>query len=662
VLAVAASACADGGLVIEVTPTDPMVDSVRLYLGGPDRTEGVTLDLPIGSGPNGVVHGQVTGVTSFPRDANNELDVQAVKAGGTAKFVLVRDGVTDLGAVVAVGFAGTEIREVATLFDVHLPAKRFDQYSLTLAPPARPPVAWSDRSPVPASEATCIGITDPATKHPFSASYIVTPDDPDCDGLAGDDPAECNNAAWFGKRPASLEELTCLIGDAMQSSCYLGGPECIDGKPPMPGQCVPTHYCVPKAVCSACAGKLTCAQDITTNPTASILGFGFDCPLAIENGNACEDELVLTMGPIDGLNCTAALIGDATHPFADHIDLPEQSIYVKIDDGCRLRVQVKGKAPDSNTATIGLMVAVDLENGRGVAVPIVLKVDRASGQCTGTPKTCAFDAAALGPSLLDCATSWSPPMAVPGLVPAGVSNVRSPTVTRDGLELFFVADDTEVWRSIRSSRIDPWHAPERVLALGTQTGSGFKTTVARISPDGGTMYLASNRLPTMGGSDVFVARRTSLVWSPPAPLLDLNTQNDETGASVDGTESLLVFDRVLDDPISVRKLFLTTRAPGSTAPWPAGTQIPGTGPMANDLNPHITESGRNFYFASDSVGTAGLELFTLERTGNTFTVPRRIPGLSSPQDESDPWVSADQREIYFASNRTGAWRIYRATR
>ena len=40
----------------------------------------------------------------------------------------------------------------------------------------------------------------------------------------------------------------------------------------------------------------------------------------------------------------------------------------------------------------------------------------------------------------------------------------------------------------------------------------------------------------------------------------------------------------------------------------------------------------------------------------------RLTTLSSPQDDSDPWVSPDQREIYFASNRTGAWRIYRATR
>lgn len=663
-LVLAASACADGGVVIEVTPTDPAVDSVRVFVGRSDRIEDATLVVPTASA-NGVVRTTVPGVTYFPRDAQNELDTKAIKSGETVKFVFVREDVTDLGAIIAVGYAGAQLKEVATLYDLHLPATHFDQYTLKLAPPVRPPVVWGETFPGPANEAACIGITDPATKDPFSVSYIVTPFDQDCDGLDENDPAECNNDAWFGKRPASLDELTCLVVDPGTQTCLLGGPECNDGQPPAANQCVPTKYCVPKQVCSACGGKLSCAEDITTNPTANVLGFGFDCDLAIENGDVCEDELVLTMGPIDGINCTAAAIGDSTHPFADHIDLAEQSIYVKLDDGCQLRLIVKGKAPASSTSTIGLMVAVDLENGHGVAVPIVLSLDRGSNQCHNAPTQCTFDSAVIGPSLLDCATPWSPPMVVPGLVPAGVTNVRSPTLTADGLELFFVSDDAEVWRSSRMSRIDPWHPPEKLVAVSTQVGGGVKTTIARIAPDGQTLYLTSNRAPTLGGLDLFVSRRSGATWSQPLPVTDMvNTQNDETGAATDGMEMFLVFDRK-EDMTGVHKLFAATHLQGGIN-WSAGVRLPGTGLMANDTNPHVTQDARGLYFASDAIDSAGLELFTLERdptnTTNPVGTPRRLGALSSPQDESDPWVSADQREIYFASNRSGSWRIYRASR
>lgn len=655
-------------MVIEVTPSDPSVDSVRLFLGRSDRTEDATLELPTGTTANGVTRSSIAGVTYFPRDANNELDTKAIKSGEKATFVFVRDAVTDLGAVIAVGYAGQQIKEVATLFDVHLPATHFDKYTLTLAPPARPPVAWSETFPVPPSQATCIGITDPATQDPFSVSFIVSPDDPDCDGLPKDDPSECNNQAWFGKRPASLDELSCLVAQVDTATCFLGGPECIDGMAKSPqSQCAPTNYCVPKRVCTACAGQLSCAEDITKNPTATPFGFGFDCDLRTANGDTCEDELVLTMGPIDGLDCTAAAIGDSTHPFSDHIDLAKQSIFVKLDGGCQIRLVVKGSAPDSNTADIGLMIAVDLDNGRGVAMPIVLHVNRQVSECAGMPVACSLDPSVAGAELADCAAPWSPPVIEPGLVgnPAP-ANMRSPSLTADELDLWFVADGAKIMHSSRPSKIALW-SPPQVETLLSSAMLGQGTTAARVSPDGLTMYVSGERNISVGGTDIYMSTRASRAepWTQLAPAGMVNTIRNEMGGSVDGGGHLLAYSAEVDAGASTfSHLFVSTRGTTGTA-WGSGTPLPGNGTGTNDYNPHISDDGKSLYFSSDAAETFGHELFVMSRqaSGGLFSMPRRLTALGSDKDDDDPWVSPDQRTIYFASNRgTGMYRIYRATR
>lgn len=664
------SACADGGVVIEVTPTDPAVDSVRLFLGRPERVEDATLELPTGSDQNGAVRTTIPGVTYFPRDANNELDAKAIRSGDKATFVLVRDDVADLGAVFAVGYAGQQIREVATLFDVHLPATHFDQYALTLGRPAMTPAAWSDRSPIPQSEATCIGITDPATKDPFSASYIVTPGDQDCDGLAKDDPAECNNDAWFGKRPASLDELSCLVANPTLATCYLGGPECVDGMGPAPeAQCVPTKYCVPKQVCAACAGNVECAEDITKNTTATPFAFGFDCELRTENGDTCEDELVLSMGRIDGLDCTSAAIGDASHPFSDHIDLEKQSIYLKVDDGCQLSLVVKGSAPDGNISDVGLMIAIDLDNGRGVALPVVLHLDRQSSSCAGTPVQCTMDPSIASPELAECAAPWSQPVIEPGLVPIDATDVRSPSLTADELDIWFVADGKKIWHASRASKIAAWSPPviEPDLSL---TMAGEPTTAARVSPDGLAMYVSGTRTVTAGGDDIYMATRMSRSdpWSELVPAGTVDTIRNELGGSVDAQGHVLAYSAEVDvGPQTISHLFLATRGAGATT-WGPGSSIVGTGTASNDFNPHLTEDGTSLYFSSSIIDNVGHELFVMSRMNGNFAAPRHLISLGSAKDDDDPWVSTNQRTIYFASNRltagntAGTYRIYRAAR
>ena len=653
----AASCAGDGGVIINVTPTDPSVTVVRLYIGNGARTTDATLSIPASVMSGQAVMESLPHLTYWPRDAQNELDSVAVKPGGSAKFVLVRSDTTDIGAIIAVGYAGAQIVEVATLFDVHLPATKFNEYTLALGRPAQAPYAWANKVPIPAPEATCIGVIDPMQPDPYAATFIVSPDDQDCDGLITGDGRECNPDVWFGHRSANLDELTCLApGEDSTASCYLGGPECTDDRPVGPTtMCAPTRYCVPKSVCGACQGSLACAEDVSKAP---IRPQQINCPLRVEGGLTCEDEIVIHTGPIGGVGCSGVAIADPTHPFSDHLDLGQQQVYVKLEDNCRITLEVKGDAPEMNTSKIGMLVAVDLDNGRGLALPVVLLLDRVQMQCKGSDVACVNDVNINGPELLACATSWSTPTIEPALVAPSNEGVRSPTLTSNLLDIWFVSGNSEIWHASRPSLIAPWGTPKRVTSL---EAPNFLTPTVRVSPDGLTMYLSSNRPDASQNLDLFVATRQDAStdqWSMVGRVDELSTLSDEEGGAIDASGTQLVYSS--DEGPGAHGMRLATRAGGSL--WSNNVALPHAAIASNDENPHLIEDGTAIYFASDAAPLGGKELFAMQKATTSFSGARHIGELGSPASELDPWVSKNQRVIYFASDRSGVMRIYSSRR
>jgi Tol biopolymer transport system component len=83
----------------------------------------------------------------------------------------------------------------------------------------------------------------------------------------------------------------------------------------------------------------------------------------------------------------------------------------------------------------------------------------------------------------------------------------------------------------------------------------------------------------------------------------------------------------------------------------------------SDGDPFISYDGRQIFFASlRPVGgpRKDFELFVVDRTATGYGSPRHVGRtVSSPQDELYPSVAADGT-LYFGSERSGVWGIYRA--
>ena len=201
--------------------------------------------------------------------------------------------------------------------------------------------------------------------------------------------------------------------------------------------------------------------------------------------------------------------------------------------------------------------------------------------------------------------TWVTPGNVPELSTAMIED--TPEVSSDGLIMFFVRGDspgtTEIFEATRASRDLAWGSPNIATALNSPSAE----TAPAISTDGLTIVFAST---PNGNSDLFIANRATKAsaWSPPAPLISLNTA--------------MIEDR-----------------------------------------PFLSPDKRTIYFSSNRSGS--LDLFTATRPTTTaeFGTPSPITELNTPsRDETDPWVTEDGRHMFFTRIVSGTYEIVETSR
>jgi hypothetical protein len=199
-----------------------------------------------------------------------------------------------------------------------------------------------------------------------------------------------------------------------------------------------------------------------------------------------------------------------------------------------------------------------------------------------------------------------------------------------------------------------------VAALSSSSSDG----TPELAPDGLTIFFGTTRPGGMGSSDIWSAQRFSVVsgWDMPAVEAGLNTTaSDYTPVP---SEDLLgmTFSSTRDGTID---LFHATRA-GAASAWDAPVKITELSTDTyDDTEAFLIDAERVIYFSSDRPGgQGGRDLWRASRAdaAAAFDAPTPVSELNSSEDEQDPWLSPDGRTIYFASDRTGNWEIYVASR
>ena len=135
-------------------------------------------------------------------------------------------------------------------------------------------------------------------------------------------------------------------------------------------------------------------------------------------------------------------------------------------------------------------------------------------------------------------SEWSEPVNLGPVVNSSAAD-NNPTLSPDGLSLYFASDrpgglgNTDIWVARRASTDSPWETPIHLSApVNTASADGGPV----LWPDGHLLFIHSGRPGGFGGNDIWVTHRTNTNddtgWEAPVNLgPDVNTPDAEQGAA-----------------------------------------------------------------------------------------------------------------------------------
>ena len=276
-----------------------------------------------------------------------------------------------------------------------------------------------------------------------------------------------------------------------------------------------------------------------------------------------------------------------------------------------------------------------------------------------------FLLAALGGALAEAQLSFGPVSNLGEAINTPSIEV-GPNLSADGLTLYFVSDragghsgTAELWMSTRATPTAPWRT---AVNVGPPVNSDSAASPS-ISSDGLELFFDTGlrvRPGGQGSGDIWFTRRptASSSWNEPqnlGPIVNSSFAEGVPKLSHDGLTLLFSSDR--PGGSGRRDIWVTSRATNA-APWTAPVNIgPAVNGPGNDWCPALSPDALMLIFQSDRPGGFGGDDFWISTRTSTSepwsTAVHLGPEINTPADEAKAEFSADGRTLLFASGRPG---------
>jgi Tol biopolymer transport system component len=273
--------------------------------------------------------------------------------------------------------------------------------------------------------------------------------------------------------------------------------------------------------------------------------------------------------------------------------------------------------------------------------------------------------ALVGGSLANGQLSFSPARNLGAPINTPSTEV-GPNLSADGLTMYFVSDRTgglsgsaELWMSTRATPAAPW---QMAVNVGPPVNR-YSAASPSVSSDGLELFFDNGlrvRPGGQGGGDIWLARRATASgrWDEPqnlGPVVNSPFNDGVPKLSRDGLTLFFSSDR--PGGAGRRDIWVTsraTRAGAWTAPLNLGPAVNGP---ANDWCPAISADGLMLIFQSDRPGSFGGDDFWMStRTSISERWSAAVhlgPEIITSAVEAKAEFPADGRTLLFASARPG---------
>lgn len=242
--------------------------------------------------------------------------------------------------------------------------------------------------------------------------------------------------------------------------------------------------------------------------------------------------------------------------------------------------------------------------------------------------------------------TWTEPVVVPV---ASNYNVGTAGISADGQKmLIFMGGATDPGNIFVINKTgDTWSNPG---ILASTLNSKYLESTASITPDGKTIYFASDRLGGLGGMDIFkIELQANGVWSAPANLgAPINSKDNEDAPSIHPDKKTIFFTSDGHSTMGGRDIFFSKLINNKwTSPENMGYPINTT---ANDNYFTLIADGTRGYFSSDRKGGLGAQdIYYMDMPEGASSIPlTMIKGRILNTETGKPMPT----KIYLIDNET----------
>lgn len=259
---------------------------------------------------------------------------------------------------------------------------------------------------------------------------------------------------------------------------------------------------------------------------------------------------------------------------------------------------------------------------------------------------------------------FSTPELIAGLGRADA--LYGPSLSGNGLVLAFSESVEEGPEDIYLSRRGTPDAAFGTALPATGINSTDAEGTAFLGADALTLYFFSDRDGGAGGRDIYRATRSDALsdFADVVPMEGINGGADDhmPWLSPDGRTIYFASNRSADNGST--NLWFAQRSSAQDGFEPP-LEVPGVNSADRDISPSLSADLRVLFFCSDRDGGPGSDdvwMATREDVASDFGPPEPVPIINGTSSELNVALSADGREVIFSSNRDGGRKLFRSVR